>query len=518
MIPGIKRSASYSRRTFCNLGISAAFSKLLNPLHMNALSGLEVGSREVTYQNPIIPGDHPDAGAIRVGNDYYLTHSTYRYTPGLLIWHSQDLVHWTPVTAALKQYMGDVWAPYLCEYQKIFYIYFPVDGHIYVIHAPSPLGPWTDPIALHLSGIDPAHIATPKGQRYLYMAGGKIIELASDGLSTVGKVRKIFDAWPIPEDWQVECTCLEASKVFFKDDYYYLTVAEGGTSGPPTSHMVISARSRSVDGPWEYSPYNPVVHTYNKAERWWSKGHGRLIEAVDGSWWMTLHAYENGFRTLGRQTLLLPIEWTPDNWYCIPKGISASGHILKPPGAAVQRGPQLTDDFTSTQLGLQWQFWGGYDSTRVQTGNGCLMLNANGTSAANTSAMTCITGDHSYTVDVDVEIESNCEAGLLLFYNPEHSVGLRIGSGGIGFRSAGDLKVPATRATFRIVNDEQEIDFYYKLPGKSWIHIRASVDVTCYNQNAFGGFLDLRPSLYACGSGHATFRSFRYTSRPVHPD
>src|SRR5208283_5152443 len=78
-----------------------------------------------TYRNPIMGGDHPDGSPIRVGDDFYLTHSSFDYAPGLLIWHSRDLINWRPVAAALPRYHGSVWAPYLCEYQKRFYIYFP---------------------------------------------------------------------------------------------------------------------------------------------------------------------------------------------------------------------------------------------------------------------------------------------------------------------------------------------------------------------------------------------------------
>src|SRR5437763_7215593 len=80
------------------------------------------------YRNPIMGGDHPDASPIRVGDDFYLTHSSFDYAPGLLIWHLRDLINWRPVAAALHRYNGSVWAPYLCEYQKHFYIYFPADN------------------------------------------------------------------------------------------------------------------------------------------------------------------------------------------------------------------------------------------------------------------------------------------------------------------------------------------------------------------------------------------------------
>src|SRR5580698_112320 len=85
------------------------------------------------FHNPILGGDHPDASPIRVGDDFYLTHSSFDYAPGLLIWHSRDLVNWLPVAAALKHYYGNVYAPYLCEYQSHFYIYFPADGRLRVV-------------------------------------------------------------------------------------------------------------------------------------------------------------------------------------------------------------------------------------------------------------------------------------------------------------------------------------------------------------------------------------------------
>jgi len=78
----------------------------------------KAGFRVATFAD----GDHPDGSPIRVGNDFYLTHSSFDYAPGLLIWHSKDLINWRPVAAALRRYYGTVWAPYLCEYQNLFYM------------------------------------------------------------------------------------------------------------------------------------------------------------------------------------------------------------------------------------------------------------------------------------------------------------------------------------------------------------------------------------------------------------
>jgi xylan 1,4-beta-xylosidase len=467
------------------------------------------------YRNPILAGDHPDASPIRVGEDFYLTHSSFDYAPGLLIWQSRDLVNWKPVAAALHKYWGNVYAPYLCEYQGRFYIYFPADNILRVVHADHPEGPWSEPASLGINAIDPAHIAE-NGRRFLHMNGGMMAELTADGLAVKTPPRKVFEPWPVPATTRMECTCLEAPKVLEHNRYFYLNVAEGGTAGPSTSHSVVSARSRHADGPFELSPYNPIVHTANRDAHWLSVGHGRLVDTADGKWYMTVHSYENGYRALGRQTLLLPVEWTADGWFRVPEGVTADSAIAMPmPGA--HQGPAVdpSDDFTASELGLQWSFWHEFDPTRFSTGNGALTLQARGNSLAESSALTTPVGGHSYTVEVDIEVEAGCSTGLLLFYDPQHATGILLDPEGIGVR-LGNGYVPsrlhkgATRASLRVVNDRQEVDFYYRLPGEAWKKMQESAEVSGMHHNVLGGFLDLRPAVFASGSGKATFRGFRY--------
>jgi len=510
----------WSRRRFVGLGVSAAASGMMASWPALSSASTTSPAYSGTYTNPVIAGDHPDAGAIRVGQDYYLVHTTDNYTPGLLIWHSRDLVHWKVAGAALDAFYGAVWAPFLCEHQGLFYIYYPCDGAIFVVHATHPSGPWSKPISVGLHGIDPTHGATPEGRRVLYIAGGSMAELSSDGLSTTSAPRKVLDPWPIPEKWQIECVCLEAPKLLFHDGYYYLNVAEGGTSGPPTSHMVLSARSRNIDGPWEWSPHNPIVHTYSNNEKWWSKGHGRLVDAHDGSWWMTLHSYQNGLQTLGRQILLLPVVWTRDGWFKVPDGISAGDPIPKAQLIS-QTVAEPVSGFPGKTLDLEWQFWRGYDANRVRLDDGALILTAHADSIPSTSPVTRAATDRTYTVEVDVEIAPGCEAGLLLFYDSHNFCGLRLTSEPHAKSERRTTIVSASRATLRIVNNDQVVDFFYRIEdaasASKWIHLRDSLDVTSYQQNDLGGFLDLRPALYACGTGSATFRNWNYISKAVGP-
>jgi len=109
-----------TRRTFLQTAASASAAFTLTTAPHRLLA-----QANAVYRNPILGGDHPDASPIRVGNEFFLTHSSFDYAPGLLIWRSADLVNWRPVAAALHRYAGSVWAPYLCEYEGRFYIYFP---------------------------------------------------------------------------------------------------------------------------------------------------------------------------------------------------------------------------------------------------------------------------------------------------------------------------------------------------------------------------------------------------------
>jgi xylan 1,4-beta-xylosidase len=175
--------------------------------------------------------------------------------------------------------------------------------------------------------------------------------------------------------------------------------------------------------------------------------------------------------------------------------------------------------FPGKTLDPQWQFWKGYDLNRVRLEGGELTLTALGDSIQATSALTRAAMDRRYTVEVEVEISPGCEAGLLLFYDNNNSCGLRLTSDPHPKSKSRTTVVSATRATLRIVNDDQVADFFYRVEdGNSagkWTHVRASLDVTFYQENFLRGFLDLRPALYACGTGSATFRHWKYVPKAL---
>jgi len=468
------------------------------------------------YLNPIFPGDYPDPSILRDGDDYYIVHSSFEYYPGLLIWHSKDLINWTPVTHALHKYVGSVWAPSLVKYKDKYYIYFPAGKTNYVVTANSINGPWSDPIDLKIGYIDPGHFTDAEGKRYLYFNNGGYVPLADDGLSITGPLKQAYSGWEIPREWSIECFCMEGPKITKRGDYYYLTVAEGGTAGPGTSHMVISARSKSPFGPWENSPYNPIIRTMYNSEKWWSKGHGTPFEGPNGKWWMVFHGYENGYYNMGRQTLLEPIEWTKDGWYKTPANIKTDVPILRPLKSTSKAGFSLTDSFAGSELKPQWQFFEEYDTSRFHMVNKSLVIKGKGHSVGDCSPLLCIPSGHSYIAQVELFIDGDAAGGIVLFYNDKYYSGILADKENIlanlrGWQFPTEKSKIKRHVFLRLKNIKNTVDMYYSIDGQKWNKIENSVEVSGYNHNVLSGFLSLRLGLCAMGDGDVKFKNFTYT-------
>lgn len=483
------------------------------------------------FLNPVLPGDHPDPTILKDGGDYYMTHSSFDASPGLILWHSRDLVNWTMIGPALPKPIAVVFAPELVKHRGRYYIYIPFipapwsealrgrRNAIYVIHADDIRGPWSEPVDMGIEGyIDPGHVVGEDGGRYLFLSGIARVPLSDDGLRAAGPIQPAYSGWRYPDDWITEAYALEGPKLLKRGEWFYIFTAVGGTAGPPTGHMVIAARSRSIMGPWENCPYNPILRTRDPAEAWWSRGHATAVEGPRGNWYLVYHGYEKGYRTLGRQTLLEPFEWTADGWpHALGGDLSAP--LPMPTGqAGGPHGLAKSDGFDGRSLAAKWSFYAPApdEAKRVQMGGGQLVLQGKGTGPADSSPLTQTVGDRSYEITVEVELDGDVEAGLLLFFNDRLFLGMGInGQGMISFRGgkASHWREPAPAARtmhLRIVNEQQIVTFYYSLDAKSWTRHGVRSEVSGYNANVVDDLQSLRPALYAARSGQARFSNFAY--------
>lgn len=478
-----------------------------------------------TFLNPVLAGDHPDPSVLKDGQDYYLTLSSFDAYPGLPIWHSRDLVNWQPLGHAITQNVGAIWAPDLIKHGKRYYIYFPArrgdqgERSNFVVWADDIKGPWSKPIDIGLGKyIDPGHAVGEDGKRYLFLSGGDYVQLSDDGLKVVGTPKHVYDGWKYPESWDVEGYAQEGPKITRHNGWYYMTTAVGGTAGPPTGHMVITARSRSIHGPWQNAPNNPITRTKSADEPWWSRGHATLVEGTDQRWWMLYHGYEHGFWTLGRQALLDPIEWTPDGWF-VAKGGDLGTPLKKPSGQALPHGLALSDDFRAATLGPQWSFFNpaADEAKRLQVGDGVLRLQGKGSAPRDASPLTVIATDQAYQFEVQMTVAPGGQGGALLFYSDKLYAG--VGSNGENFvmHRYGEERpaklAPSSKGGalwLRVTNNRHIVTIHTSTDGTSWTKYPVQMEVSGYHHNVAGKFLALKPALYAAGQGQVEFRNFRY--------
>lgn len=297
-----------------------------------------------------------------------------------------------------------------------------------------------------------------------------------------------------------------------------MVTAVGGTAGPPTGHMVIAARSRSIDGPRENCPHNPLARTTNIAEKWWSRGHATLVEGPKGDWWSVHHGYESGYWTLGRQTLLDRIEWTNDGWFRFLGGDLSRAQKKPVQWPRGSHGLALSDDFSKDRFGVQWAFYppGENERARVTHDNSALVVAGKGDSPANCSPITCITGDQAYVCEVEIEVEGAATGGVLFFYSRRMYAGLGFNERQL-VRHRTAIDAPRAKPAgidrklfIRFENNRHIVTFHTSPDGVAWTRFDTQMEISGYHHNTACDFLSVRPGLYAAGAGKVRFRNFKY--------
>lgn len=320
-----------------------------------------------TYRNPVLYADYSDPDVIRHGDDFWMTSSSFNCTPGLPILHSTDLVNWTLVNHALKNLPDarydevqpgcGVWAPSIRFHAGKFWIFFPlVDEGIYVTTAADPRGQWSEP-RLVLAGkglIDPCPLWDDDGKAYLVHAYAhsrsglkhrlQIRPLAADGSRLLGEGQVVFEK---PERHHT----IEGPKFLKRDGWYYILAPAGGVE----NGWQVALRSRNVFGPYED---RVVLHQGHTAVN--GPHQGALVDTAGGEWWF-LHFQDAG--VYGRVVHLQPVEWR-EGWPlmgALNGGVTVGEPVLhhaKPnvPKARVAV-PATSDEFSSSKLGLQWQWY-----------------------------------------------------------------------------------------------------------------------------------------------------------------
>ena len=348
------------------------------------------------YKNPILYTDYSDPDAIRVGDDYFMTASSFCNTPGLPILHSKDLVNWKVINYAIKnipyeryampQHGCGVWAPAIRYHDGEFIIFFPMpDEGIFVTKTKNPWGEWSEPHAIFegKGWIDPCPFWDDDGKAYMVSAFAKsrigfksilhLTQMKPDCSALLDEGKHIFDG---NENNQVT---IEGPKLYKRNGYYYIMAPAGGVK--PGWQVVM--RSKNIWGPYEYK--NVLV-----------QGNTSVNGPHQGAWLdtQTGEDYFLHFQDVyaaGRIVHLQPVKWIND-WPVMGEQINAdAGQPVmqhRKPDIGEQAveaaknfrhennladiyAPDASDDFTGDRLGLQWQWNANHlDGWYSMTGHG----------------------------------------------------------------------------------------------------------------------------------------------------
>ena len=220
-----------------------------------------------TYVNPVLHADYSDPDVCAVGDDFYMTASSFQCTPGLPILHSKDLVNWQLVNYALKevepkdfyrkpQHGKGVWAPCIRYHNGEFYIYWgDPDWGIFMVKTKDPKGEWEKPVLVKASRgmIDPSPLWDEDGKVYLAhaWAGSRagfnsiitICEMNAEGTQVIGEPVLVFDG-----NDGVNHT-VEGAKFYKNNGYYYILAPAGGVVGTGKYRHQRSASGRLGENP-----------------------------------------------------------------------------------------------------------------------------------------------------------------------------------------------------------------------------------------------------------------------------
>ena len=329
-----------------------------------------------TYVNPVLHADYSDPDVCAVDGHYYMTASSFNCTPGLPILHSEDLVNWEIINYAIKdvepldffskpQHGKGVWAPSIRHHNGEFYIYWgDPDFGIFMVKTKDIYGEWDKPVLVKAGKgmIDPCPLWDDDGKVYLAhaWAGSRakfnsvitVCEMNSEGTAIVSNPVLAFDG----NDGTNHT--IEGAKFYKHNGYYYIFAPAGGVA---TGWQLV-LRSKNVFGPYE----SKIVMSQGKTDI--NGPHqGAWVDTPSGEAWF-LHFQDKG--AYGRVLHLNPMEWKSD-WPVIGVDTDGDGcgepvHEYRKPNIGKTVGivtPAESDEFNSTELGLQWQWHANYQDT-----------------------------------------------------------------------------------------------------------------------------------------------------------
>ncbi|MBQ6253989.1 MAG: beta-propeller fold lactonase family protein [Bacteroidales bacterium] len=486
------------------------------------LSNLE----SLVIHNPIIPGYHPDPSICRVGEDYYIVNSSFQYFPGVPIYHSKDLANWELIGNVLDRESqipleranswGGIFATTIRYHEGLYYMVTTnvTKGGNFFVTAKDPAGPWSEPVYLKQGGIDPS---------FLFEDGKCYMVSNPDGI-------QLCEIDPVTGEQLTESKLLwrgtggrypEGPHIYKKDGWYYLLISEGGTE---MGHNLTIARSRNIYGPYESNPDNPILSHFRRVaqdNQIQATGHGDLVEAPDGSWWITFLAFRRfggDFHHLGRETFLAPVTW--ENGWPVVNGGEPVQEEMTVPASWTAKAPtsrSFREEFEEP-LGAKWIYVQNPDSTRYSVAGGVLTLRGNTPLEDNDHPVFVGVRQESPAVSVETKVRLNTpsgEAGVAVYQHGDGFISVGVSKGKASLRLKlkavdtilGETSVKGPETIIRVESKDGNM-YEFFADGK----LLGEVNTSLMSSEVVGGFTGVVFGLYAAG-GTAGFEYFDYQEK-----
>lgn len=320
-----------------------------------------------TYKNPILYTDYSDPDVVRVGEDFYMTASSFNCVPGLPILHSRDLVNWKLIGHAIErmpsrfdavQHGNGIWAPSIRYHDGYYWIFVgDPDWGILMTRAKDPAGPW-EPLHVVKAGkglIDPCPLWDGDKAHLVHAfaksrAGKNCMlvcqEMSLDGRGVTGEEKLIIDGRN-----EVHPT-LEGPKFYRRNGWYYIFAPAGGVK----PGWQLAARAKDPFGPYEVRRVLEQGTTNINGPH-----QGGWVELENGENWF-VHFQDRG--AYGRVVHLNPVRWV-DDWPEMGIDLDQNGvgepvatHEKPKVDAAYSVEAVATSDDFNGRVGLQWQWQG----------------------------------------------------------------------------------------------------------------------------------------------------------------
>lgn len=506
-----------------------------------------------SFYNPILPGWYSDPSICRKGDDYFLVTSTFSYFPGVPIFHSKDLVNWRQIGNVLNrpsqlvnmigQYIsGGIFAPAI-SYNPHNDTYYMITTNVgagnFFVKTKNPFGEWSDPIWLpDVKGIDPSFFFDDNGKAYIVnndepegepeYNGHRAIrvqEFDSATDKTFGPRKVLINKGAHPEDKPI---WIEGPHMYKINGRYFLMSAEGGTS---TWHSEVIFSGDSPMGtfvPWKNNPILTQRHLNpQRPNPITCAGHADLVQTKEGDWWAVFLAcrpIDNKFENLGRETFMTPVKWSDDGFPYMTQGDDLVPMLLKREGVKRDKTVtfgnfEVTDDFSSSQLGLEWMTLRtpGTDLYSLSENPGYLTLKCSDVAATEkkTPAFICRRMQH-HKFECTTHMlfdpsDDKSSAGLLLFKDETHQYFLAVSKQGdekcIALEKVGNsantilasknFDKEAKAIDLKVVSKGLYYDFYYAVEKGKWLLLSENVDAGYLSTSNANGFTGTTIGMYA---------------------